>query len=94
MLFFNSPHCSTKWANLPPTGISGRGKIDRGKGWLSELCGRRGLFRGEELSRVTTPLIIIVLSSTGRKGLGLSFVQKNLFKMIYYTVYVIFSFYI
>ena len=40
LLFVNSPHCSTKWVNLPPTGISGCGKIGSGKGWLSELCGR------------------------------------------------------
>ena len=26
LLFVNSPHCSTKWANLPPTGISRRDK--------------------------------------------------------------------
>ena len=39
LLFVNSPHCSTKWATLPPTGISGHGKIGSGKGWLSELCG-------------------------------------------------------
>ena len=71
-LFVNSHHCSTKWANLPPTGISGHGKIGSGKGWLSELCERRGMFRGGELFNVTTPLSI-VLSSTGRKGLSLSF---------------------
>ena len=81
LLFVSSPHCSTKWANLPPTGISGRGKIGSGKGWLSELCGRRGMFRGGELFHVTTPLIKI-LSSTGLKGLGLSFrpVQLVLFR--------------
>ena len=39
LLFVNSPHCSRKWANLPPTEISGRGKIGSGKGWLLELCG-------------------------------------------------------
>ena len=55
LLFVNSHHCSTKWAN-PPTGISGRGKIGSGKSWLSELCGRWGMFRGGELFRVTTPL--------------------------------------
>ena len=61
--------------------MSGRGKTGSGKGWLSELCGRRGSFRGGELSRVTTPLSI-VLSSTGRKGLGLSLrpVRLCLFK--------------
>ena len=72
LLFVSSPHSSTKRANLPPTGISVRGKICSGNGWLSELCGRRGLFRGGEMSRVTT-LLSIVLSSTGRKRLGLSF---------------------
>ena len=39
LLFVNSPHCFTKWANLPPTGIPGCGKTGSGKGWLSELCG-------------------------------------------------------
>ena len=72
MLFVNSPHCSIKCANLPPTGILVHGKIGSGKGWLSELCGRRVLFRGGELSCVTSPLCI-VLSSTRRKGMGLSF---------------------
>ena len=38
LLFVNSPHCSTKWANLSPTGISGYVKIGSGKDWLSELC--------------------------------------------------------
>ena len=31
LLFVNSPHCFTKWANLPPSGISGRGKIGSAK---------------------------------------------------------------
>ena len=72
LLCVNSPHCSTKWANLPPTGISGRGKIGSGKGWLSELCGRQRMFRGGELFSVTSPLRK-VLPSTGHKGLSLSF---------------------
>ena len=67
LLFVNSLHCSTKWANLPPTLISEGGKIGSGKGWLSELCGRRG-----KLFCVTAPNGK-VLSSTRRKGLGLSF---------------------
>ena len=68
----NSPHCSTKWINLPPTRISWRSKIASGKGWLSKLCGRRGMFRGEELFGVTTLLSQIFLS-IGRKGLCLRF---------------------
>ena len=56
LFWVNSPHYSTKWANLPPTDISGCGKIGSGKGWLSELSGRRGRFRGGELSYVTAPL--------------------------------------
>ena len=69
------------WANLPPTGISECGKTGSGKAWLSELCGTQGIFRGGELSRVTTPLSI-VLSRTRRKGLGLSLrpVRFGLFK--------------
>ena len=63
----NSSHCSTKWVNLLPTGISGRGKIGSGKGWLSELCGRRGRFKGGELSYVTSPLRK-VLSSIKQRG--------------------------
>ena len=39
LLFVNSPQCSSKWANLPPTGISGLSKIGSEKRWLSELCG-------------------------------------------------------
>ena len=72
MLCVNSPHCLTKWAKLPPTGISGHGKIGSGKSWLSELCGRRGMFRGGELFSITAPLRK-VFSSTGHKGLSLSF---------------------
>ena len=72
LLCVNSPHCSTKWANLPPTGVSGHGKIGSGKGWLSELYGGRGMFRGGELFGVTTPLRKILLG-IGRKGLSLSF---------------------
>ena len=77
MLFVNSPSCSTKWANLPPTGISGHVKIGNRKGWLSELCGKQG----GELIRVTIPLSI-VLSSTGRNGLSLSYrpAQLGLFR--------------
>ena len=37
LLFVDSPHCSTKWANLPPIGITGRSKIGSGEGWLSEF---------------------------------------------------------
>ena len=40
LLSVNSSHCSTKWANLPPTGMSGRGKTDSGKGWTSIFCGK------------------------------------------------------
>ena len=40
LLFVNSPNCSRKWANLPPTGRSGCGKTGSEKDWLSELCGR------------------------------------------------------
>ena len=70
-----------QWANLPPTGISGRGKIGSGKGWLSVLCGRQGMFRVGELIRVTAPLRK-VLSNTGCKGLSLNFrpVQLALFR--------------
>ena len=57
----NSPNCSTKWVNLPPTGISGHGKIGSGKGWLSELCGRPGMLRERELLNATTPLLRKVL---------------------------------
>ena len=32
LLSVNFSHCSTKWANLPPTGISGLGKTGSGKG--------------------------------------------------------------
>ena len=53
---FNFSHCPTKRANLPPTGMSGRGKPGNGNGWLSELCGRGGKFRGGELFGATTPL--------------------------------------
>ena len=59
-------HCPTKegqsYPPTPPTppptptGMSGLGKTGSGKGWLSELCGRRGKFRGGELFGVTTPL--------------------------------------
>ena len=64
----NSPHCSTKWTNLPPTEVSGRGKIGNGRSWLSELCGRRGMFRGGKLLCVATPLRK-GLPCTGRIGL-------------------------
>ena len=52
----NFSHCSKERANLPPTGMPGRGKTGSGMGWLSELCGREGKFRGGELFGVTTPL--------------------------------------
>ena len=35
LLSVNSSHCSKKWANRPPTGMSGRGSAGSGKGWLS-----------------------------------------------------------
>ena len=56
----NSSHCSTKCANLSPTGMSGRGSTGSGKGWLSELCG----------GRVISPLGKI-LFITCRSGLSL-----------------------
>ena len=67
LLSVNSSHCSTKWANLPPTGISWRGSTGSGKGWLSKLCGGRGKFRGGELSSVTIPPseILFITSCTG-----------------------------
>ena len=48
-LFLNC--LKTKWANLPPTGLSRCGKIGSGKCWLSEL----GMFREGELLCVATP---------------------------------------
>ena len=67
LFLVTSPHCSTKWANLPLTGISGPGKIGSGKGWLSEFCGRRGRFRGGEMSYVTTPLTKVLSSIRHRE---------------------------
>ena len=68
----NSSHCSTKWANLPPTGRSRRGNAGSGKGWLSYLCGGRGKFRGGELPRVTR-LLREILFITCSNGLRMSF---------------------
>ena len=56
LLSVNFSHCSTKWANLPPTGMPGLGKTGSGKGWLSQLCGGRGHFSEGELFGVTAPL--------------------------------------
>ena len=72
LLSVNSSHCSTKWANLPPTGMSGRGSTVSGKGWLSEFCGGRGKFRGGELFGDATPPGEI-LFITCRNGLSLCF---------------------
>ena len=52
--------------------MTGRGSTGSGKGWLSELCGGRGKFRGGELFGVTTPLSEI-LFITCRNGLSLCF---------------------
>ena len=67
LLSVNSSDCSTKWANRPSTGMSGRGSTGSGKGWISELCGGRDKFRGGDLSGVISPLseILFITSSNG-----------------------------
>ena len=78
LLSVNSSYCSTKWANLPPTGISCRGNTSSGKGWISELCGGRGMFRERGLFRTSTPLRI-VFPISGRIGLTLTFRRFSTF---------------
>ena len=57
LLSVNSSHCSTKQANLPPTGISGCGKMGSGKGWVSELVEDEA-----SLEEGSTPLSIVLFS--------------------------------
>ena len=59
LLSVSSSHCSTKWANLPLTGMSGRGRTGSGKGWTSAFCGRWGLLRGGELFLIPASLCIL-----------------------------------
>ena len=71
LLSVSSSYCSIKWANLPPTGMSGLGRTGSGKGWFSEFCGRWGLLRGGELFRISTSLSIVFI--TGCVWLCLTF---------------------
>ena len=62
LLSVNSSHWSAKWANLPPTGMSGHSRIGSGKDWISEFCGRWGLLRGGELFLISTFLSILLFT--------------------------------